>query len=130
MFENQHIFLKCCNVLLQASRHSGLKDEIYWCPETVSICTVYVISKKKNKIENELIRPKELKYNATGRYMYSKNIFTIARSQNCNEINQYSSIWPDGAVPEKEMKYLLALLHCNLMTNWHPSDIFIELPLI
>lgn len=57
---------------------------------------VYVLfmlfPKKKKKIENELIRPKELKYNATGRYMYSKNIFIIARSQSCNEINQYSSI--------------------------------------
>lgn len=69
-----------------------------------------------------------MKYNATSRYMYFKNIFNIARSQNCNEINQYSSIWPDGVVPEKEKNicwhyYIVTLrqtgIHRTFLLNWH-----------
>lgn len=46
---------------------------------------------------------------------------------NTASIQQHLTWW--GGAWERK-KYLLALLHCNLKTNWHPSDIFIELALI
>lgn len=111
-FFDQFIFFKCCNVFLQASRHSRLKDEIYWCPETVSICTVcYFLKIDQGKKKTPLIQKLQ-------NIMPQTDIFKIVLL--LQDLKIAVSLINEAAFD----------LMCNLLTNWHPSDIFIELLLI